>query len=179
MAKSEYISKHNCHERWWKVQIILCYYFRQNVFIMLFIITLAWWSDYIFSMIPGNSKEFTNFSPLIKLLLFFSRMKPLPCGLSSGPNSMKMSLRHGWSSDISTTTTSWSIWWTTTFPWKTAYGRSLMICLNWLMHRLSQLMMEQSDYHERIPCNLWQFISCVFKKLLLTIYSSSRIHSIF
>lgn len=71
------------------------------------------------------------------LRLFPFRTRPSPCGSSSGPNSTKKNLPHEWSSNTSTTTTSWSIWWTMTFHWTTVCGRSSTTCSScWtLLHR--------------------------------------------
>lgn len=66
-------------------------------------------------------------------------MRPLLCGLSSGPSSTKRSHPLAWSSSTSMTTITWSTWWTMTSHLRTASGRLWMILLSsWTLQLSSE-----------------------------------------
>lgn len=86
------------------------------------------------------------------------RMRPLLCGSNNGPSFMKMSHRHEWSSNISTITTSWSTWWTTTFLWRTVCGRSSMTCLRSSIRRQNRSVI--THHRNKLAC--WR--TCLVKR---------------
>lgn len=74
-----------------------------------------------------------------KHLSLLGRMRPLLCGLSSGPSSMKRSHPLAWSSNTSMTIIIWSTWWIMTSHLRTASGRLWMILSScWTLHLSSE-----------------------------------------